>query len=178
MQHLNTYFQIPRKLKLAMLMLCLPVIVGLGVAAIAPSQTASAAPSGSSRVCESNTFFGLVPWYKYLKPEFNARDVRVNDGDPCTLDCFNILPVPAGNACGVKHSDIPFVLLAVVDNLLRIAGIAAVIFVIVGAVKYVSSQGNPESVAGAQRTIVNALVGLVVALVAIAFVSFVGGRVQ
>lgn len=110
--------------------------------------------------CPSNEFFGLVPWYHYL-PADRFEGCEVKD--------FRFL----GSG---TNSDVPLVLLAVVDDLLRIAGIVAVAFVIVGAIKYVTSQGNPEATANAQSTIVNALIGLVVALVAIGFVSFVGDR--
>lgn len=122
--------------------------------------------------CKSKTFFGLNPWYAYLGDEFSSANAGVNQGDPCTLKCFNFLPQEKPNACGVKHSDIPYVLLAVVDALLRVSGLVAVIFVIVGATKYITSQGEPEAVATAQSTILNALIGMAIALVAIALITF------
>lgn len=144
-----------------------------------PSPSAAAISSQCS-----HSFFGLVPWYNYLGPEFttNVNGVGVGtngQADPCSIKCFNIFTIsqsePA-NACGVRHSDIPYVLLAIVDDLLRVAGIVAVIFVIVGAFRYVTSQGNPDDTAGAQNTIINALIGLAISIVAVAFVSYVGSR--
>lgn len=104
-------------------------------------------------------FLGLKPWYAYI-----------NDSDHfkgCDIKQFTLLP---------PHSDVPLVLLAVVDDLLRIAGLVAVGFVIVGAIKYITSQGQPEDTANAQSTIINALLGLVVSIVAVAFVSFLGSK--
>ncbi|HVA11274.1 MAG TPA: hypothetical protein VNG32_03835 [Candidatus Dormibacteraeota bacterium] len=72
--------------------------------------------------------------------------------------------------------DIPLILLAVVDDLLHVAGIVAVSFVIYGGFQYVSSQGQPEKTARAQNTVTDALIGLAVALVAIAAVSFLGNK--
>jgi hypothetical protein len=119
-----------------------------------------AAPSG----CE-NQFFGLVPWYHYLpatdfggKGTLGACDINGN---------FSLLPTSGGG-------DLPLVLLAVVDDLLRIAGMIAVGFVIYGAIQYIASQGSPDATAKAQSTIINALIGLAIAIVAITFVSFLG----
>jgi hypothetical protein len=51
-----------------------------------------------------------------------------------------------------------------------------VAFIIYGAIQYTASQGNPDSMSRAQNTILNALIGLAVAIVAVAFVSFLGNK--
>jgi hypothetical protein len=105
------------------------------------------------------TFFGLIPWYQYLK--LNST---------CDVTNFNLLP------SGGASSDVPLILLAVVDDLLRLAGLVAFAYLIVGAIQYITSQGSPDATAKAQSTIVNALVGLAIALVAVVFVSFIGNK--
>lgn len=113
--------------------------------------------------CTSSwSFFGLSPWYKYINDDkhFNG----------CDLTNFRILP---GNSPG-QESDVPLVLLAIVDDLLRIAALFAVGFVIVGTIQLITSQGDPEGAGKAQSTIINALIGLAVAIVSVAFVSFIG----
>lgn len=114
------------------------------------------APGNSG--CQGKEFVGLLPWWQYLP----ATDF---DND-CNIVHFDVL----------HGSDVPLVLLAVVDDLLRIAALAAIAFVIYGAIKYTTSQGDPESASKAQSTIVNALIGLVIALVSIAFVSFISNQ--
>lgn len=109
---------------------------------------------------KSGGFLGLVPWYHYLQV----------DSKTCEITSFNILP--ADHA----PSDIPLVLLAIVDDLLRVAGIIAVAFVIYGGIQYISSQGNADKTARAQSTILNALLGLAIAIVAVAFVSYLGNQ--
>ena len=104
-------------------------------------------------------FFGLVPWYQYLNVNSN-----------CDITNFTIFPSNAG------HSDVPLVLVAIVDDLLRVAGIVAVAYVIVGAIKLITSQGNPEDMSRAQGTVINALIGLAIAIVAVGFVSFLGSK--
>ncbi len=120
--------------------------------------------------CSSNGFFGLVPWYKYINDRYHPGPPETGHFIGCDLHKFTLLP---GSS---RASDVPLVLLAVVDDLLRVAGIVAVAFVLVGAVKYVASQGNPEDAASAQSTIINALIGLVISVVAVAFVSFLGSQ--
>ena len=62
-------------------------------------------------------------------------------------------------------------------NLIRIglffAGILAVVFIIVGGFQYVTSAGNPQSLAKAKSTITLAVIGLIVSLSAFAIVNFV-----
>lgn len=114
--------------------------------------------------CQAPSFFGLVPWYAYLPSnDFDSSSTA------CSITNFQVLPQP-----GSPPSDIPLVLLAVVDDLLRIAGLIAVGFVIYGAIQYMTSQGNPDQTSKAQSTILNALIGLVIAITAVVFVSFLG----
>ncbi len=110
---------------------------------------------------KSGDFFGLLPWYHYLPP---------GDFSGCDLVNFNFLPSSS------VASDVPLVMLAVIDDLLRIAGIVAIAFVIVGSVRYITSQGNPEQTAQAQSTIINALIGTAIAIAAATFVGFVGSQ--
>ena len=107
--------------------------------------------------CEKS-FLGLRPWFHYLE---------TNPEPDCGIKEFTVLG---------PSSDIPLVLLAVVDDLLRIAGLVAVVFVIYGGVMYITSQGNPDQASKAQSTILNALAGLAIALVAIFVVSFLGNK--
>ena len=78
---------------------------------------------------------------------------------------------------GGGSNDIVLVILAVIDDLLRIAGIVAVFFVIYGAIKLIVSQGEPEARANARTTILNALIGVAITIVAIGLVSFLGSAI-
>jgi hypothetical protein len=121
------------------------------------------APSGCS-----HPFFGLIPWFKYLKSsDFGGKGLK-----NCDINSnFTILP---GNN---QSTDIPSILLAVIDDLLRLAGLIAVAFVIYGAIKFITSQGSADGVANAQATVINALIGLAIAIVAITFVGFIGNSI-
>lgn len=110
--------------------------------------------------CYSNTFFGFPHWYEYLD-----------------VDKSN-----ATKACQVVNfafpGDLTLVAMAVLDMALRLAGMVAVGFVIYGAIQYVTSRGEPDGVKNAQNTIINALVGLTIAVLATGIVRFIGNQIK
>jgi L-fucose isomerase-like protein len=65
----------------------------------------------------------------------------------------------------------------IVNILSIIVGVAAVIMIIVGGLKYVTSGGESSAIASAKSTILYAIVGLVIAALAQFLVKFVLGRV-
>jgi hypothetical protein len=99
-------------------------------------------------------FFGFPHWYEYL-------DVAVQNGT-CSVVNFDF---PA---------DLTLVALAIAEILLRLAGLVAVGFIIYGGIKYVISQGEPDGVQQAQNTVINACIGLVIAIFSTAIVAFIG----
>ena len=108
------------------------------------------------------SFFGLPTWYKYLKA----------GGGPA-----------AGGTAGCSFEfifpdSLPLVALAILEIALRLAGIIAIFYVIYGGIKYVTSEGEPDKINDAKGTILNALIGVLIATFAVAIVSFVGTRVS
>lgn len=63
----------------------------------------------------------------------------------------------------------------ILDILIQLAGIAAVGFIIYGGIRYIISQGDPENVQGAKKIIANAIIGLVLAIMASTIVGFIAG---
>jgi len=119
--------------------------------------------TGGSGTC-SRSFAGLKTWYAYIPDKYIDKTKCTFNGD---------LPLlPSGSDQGV----VPLVVLAVVDDLLRIAAMVAVVFVITGGVRYATSQGEPGEVKNALSTIINALIGLATAIVAAAVVSYIGNK--
>jgi len=64
----------------------------------------------------------------------------------------------------------------ITNTLLLAIGFVSVVMLIIGGFRYVLSNGNEKSVTGAKDTILYAIIGLVVALLAFAIVNFVLGR--
>jgi ABC-type Fe3+ transport system permease subunit len=105
--------------------------------------------------CDRPNFLSFPTWYAYLPR-------KVVDGQ-CTPIVDNI-------------SDVWLIVAAVISILLRIAALLAVFFVIYGGIQLTTSQGNPDATSKARTTIINALVGLLLAITAAALVQFVAGR--
>jgi len=61
----------------------------------------------------------------------------------------------------------------VIDILFYVIGVIAVIMIIVGGIKYVTSNGDSSALTSAKNTILYAIVGLVVALLSYGIVKFV-----
>lgn len=106
---------------------------------------------------KGSKFFGLPKWYKYLSYAKNTYSGK------CEVTIHN-------------WGQYWLIALAGLDIVLRIAGLVAVAYVIVGGFKYLTSQGEPDHLAEARTTIVNALVGMAIAITAAATVGFIGNR--
>ncbi|GDX62939.1 hypothetical protein LBMAG34_4730 [Candidatus Saccharibacteria bacterium] len=63
----------------------------------------------------------------------------------------------------------------IINILLGIIGVVAVIMLIIGGFRYVLSAGNEKATSGAKDTILFAIIGIVVAVLAFAIVNFVIG---
>jgi Type IV secretion system pilin len=107
--------------------------------------------------CSGGSFLGFPTWYHYLPGK-----------------TVNGLCSPQLNSL----SDIWLIVAAIIEVLLRIAGMAAVVFVIIGAINYITSQGEPGNTAKARDTIVNALIGLAIAVMSAAIVAFLAGHIK
>lgn len=68
------------------------------------------------------------------------------------------------------------ILANVINLLLTIIGIVAVIMIIVGGIRYTTSGGDSGQINSARDTIIYAVVGLVLAIMAFALVNWVLGR--
>ena len=114
-----------------------------------------------AKACGGNAFFGLPHWYEYLNVQQVVVDSAANTTS-CQVVGFTF------------PGDVILVILAILDMLLRVAGLVAVGFIIYGGISYVTSQGEPDATHRAQSTILNALIGLVIAIISVAIVAFAG----
>jgi ABC-type Fe3+ transport system permease subunit len=111
------------------------------------------------------SIFGFPTWYKYLDgQQVKSIDITGQTVRPCT-------PVLNG------LDDVWKVVFAIIDLLLRIAILAAIGFVLAGGVKFMTSQGQPDKIKAAITTLINALIGLVIAVAAATAVAYIGGKI-
>ena len=100
-------------------------------------------------------FFVLPPWWEYLKGKKEFGN--------CVPDFTfpnDILPIG----------------LAVVDMLLRVAGLIAIVSIIIAGVAYITAGGDVQKTASARKRIYNALIGLAIVAVASGVVAFIGNK--
>lgn len=109
--------------------------------------------------CKPNNFFFLPPWWKYLP----SSQLSTDSLGGCSI-AFHF------------PGDIWLVALAVIDMLLRIAGFVAVIMIIVAGFQFQFTMGAPDKAAAARKRIINAVIGLAIALVATVAVTFIGNQ--
>ncbi len=114
-------------------------------------------------VCDNNDFFGLVSWDKYLEKK----------GD-CTpkIDLVGNTSQPDPNRFNV----IWLIGLAIFEDILRVASVVAVAFIIYGGFRYITSQGQPDNTKAALSSIINAVIGLAIAIIGASIVSFIGAK--
>ena len=96
--------------------------------------------------------------------------------DPCDTSSKANIGVKSGKNCAQsadQQDNLGDVIKNVTNVLLFIIGAIAVIMIILGGIRYTTSNGDSNQVTAAKNTILYAVIGLVVALLAYAIVNFV-----
>ena len=88
--------------------------------------------------------------------------------DPLQLHVVPNLPQASVNQAQVN---------SIFNGILAVAGAVAVVFIVLGGIKYSTSQGDPGDTKKAKDMIMYALVGLVVVILAFAIVQLFTGSV-
>lgn len=113
------------------------------------APTASAADP-----CSGRGFLGLPTWYRGL------TDSNCNIRSPTRDD--------EGMGNFVWR-----IVLNVIEALMMVVGYASVVMIIVGGFFYMTAAGQPDKIKSAKGTILNAVIGLVIALSSVAIVNVV-----
>ena len=91
----------------------------------------------------------------------------------CSGSNFNI-DTNAGGDCGTTDgTSINALLRKIVNVISAVVGVVAVIMIVVGGFKYITSGGDSNNVSGAKNTIIYAIIGLVIVALAQLIVHFV-----
>jgi len=64
---------------------------------------------------------------------------------------------------------------SIIKTLIGISGAIAVVFMVIGGIKFMASTGHPDKLDSAKKTILYSVVGLAIVLAAYAIVDFVAG---
>lgn len=82
----------------------------------------------------------------------------------------------AGGSCADKGAGLMGGFQTIANTLIFIVGAVSVLMVIIGALRYVLSNGDSAGLKSAKDTILYALIGVVIAMLSYALVAFVIGR--
>jgi hypothetical protein len=118
------------------------------------SRFAATCPTGDDGAA---SLFGFPTWYQYLD----------GDIDPVTKNCNLVIN---------EFSDLAAVGFAIVEIMIRIAGMAAVGYVIYGGIRMTMSSGEPDKFKAARQAVINGVVGLIIAITATAVVSYIASQ--
>lgn len=129
-----------------------------GLLAVLPAATVQAQTAASTADKCNQGFLTFPAWYRGLTNE----------------NCDIKSPAEAGGL----STFIWTIVLNLVEILLNVVGYAAVGFIIYGGIKYIYSTGSPSGMAGARKTILNAVIGLVLSILSIAVVNTIAGSLK
>lgn len=92
--------------------------------------------------------------------------------------CFTILSFTIGR-CGLAgQTTASGLILGIINLLLGITGLLAVLFVIIGGLRYITAHGNEEQAEGAKKTLLHAVIGLVVVIMSFAIINVIARAIR
>lgn len=141
------------------------MLFGVSTTFIAPSAVAA----GPSPECENqNRFLLFKPWFSGLV------DGKCNIVSPTKVDTSS----DSGNSVEKTtqkslQAFIWTIALNLIEDLLIATGYACIGFIMYGGFKYMTSTGSPDGMTKAKQIIMNAVIGLVISLVAVGVVNLI-----
>jgi hypothetical protein len=123
-----------------------------------PQTTYAAEPGG----CE-NRVLGIPPWYRGL-----TKEDKNDDG---SVDCMILSP----NDVGGLSNFIWKIVLNVIELALVLASLIAVFYILYGGFLFITGGGNSSQVEKARKSILNAVIGLIISMGAIAITNLIFG---
>jgi hypothetical protein len=113
--------------------------------------------------CSGGSLLGFPTWYKYLDSQNVTQ--AINNSQTVTI-CQPLFR---------NINDTWLVLAAVIEILLRLGVLISVGFIIWGGIQIITSQGDPGGVKHGRDAIFNAVIGLIIAVMATVVVNFIAG---
>jgi hypothetical protein len=82
--------------------------------------------------------------------------------------------VPSSGGTGLpNNSSVSSFILSIINIALAVAGLVAVLFLIIGGFRYITSAGNEETAEQAKKIITNAIIGVVVIILSFVIVRVI-----
>jgi len=139
------------------------MLVGLiGLATMTPAVVSAA---GSTN-CTSS-FLGFPAWYRGL----TNQDQGVAGSNPC--DIVGVNDMKGSDDTAKLSKFIWTIVLNCIEIVVQMVMYITVFFIIIGGFKFMTANGDAQQAASARKTIMTALIGLVMTIIAVAAVNFI-----
>ena len=127
------------------------------------AQPASALSSAPNCTKNEKSVFGIVPWYRGLLT-----------GDDCSVT----VPGGTNKTSANVTSFVMMIALNILQAGLAVAAYVTVFFIIKGGFMYMTSTGSHDGMSSAKKTIMNAIIGLLIAVLSAAIVNAIAGAIK
>ena len=134
----------------------------MGTVGLAATQSTTA----SAAACQGASILGMPAWHDNLCGP-DGKTIQ----SPKTLANQN-----QGDTTGIGKF-VTIIAMNLVTILLYVVGYVSLAFIIWGGFKYIISGDNSSGTSAAKTTILNAIIGLVISIMAIAIVKFIAGAI-
>lgn len=94
------------------------------------------------------------------------------DADICTMENVSQSVRDASGCSDGKVKPLPDVVIYIINIAIGLSSLVAVIFIIVGGFNYMTSTGESTKIEKAKKTIIHAVIGLIICILAFAIVNF------
>jgi hypothetical protein len=116
-----------------------------------------AAPQPAMAACATERLLTFPAWYRGIAD------------DNCEIK--------SPNDVGGLPTFVWIIVLNIIEIMLQLTGYIAVAYIITGGFKYITSTGTADDIVKARKTILNAVVGLILSIFSVAIVSLVAGAI-
>jgi len=120
-------------------------------------------PSRAAAIECEQTFLGITPWYRGL-----TEVVNTNGTEQC------VISAPADTSDGLQIF-ITKIALNIIGIILALTAYVAFFFITYGGFQFLTGGSNAAQIEKARKTILNAVIGLVISIGAVAVVNLVFG---
>jgi hypothetical protein len=147
---------------------CLFVVGGMVATFSSAAVHAQGAGGGSGSTECSSKSLTFPAWYDGLAQKNSEGDCEIQS--PTKLDGASDDKKTGGFAKFIWT-----IVLNIIEIMLQLVGYAAVGYVIYGGYKYIYSAGSPDGMVSARKTIMNAVIGLILSIMAVGIVNVIAG---
>lgn len=110
-----------------------------------------------------------------LAPQLSYAAKKTEKAEPTADICENNeIPdtVRAANGCDGSSDELPNTVITIINSVIAVLGLVAVVFIIIGGISYMTSSGETAKVEKAKKTILYAVIGLAICVLAFAIANF------